>query len=252
MTPSTENKAKVHHGCTSAVLTFAATLVYRVLDARRANTTVLLPGGRSIVGFLQAMVDLAEDQERKKLLPFLQLFEVDAFQSTPERQTTNLDVLERCLMAPALKEGLLRREQLHPFLFTDNRQHDLERYAKELRAYGEAPHVIVLACGGGEISEGVEDPGHVAGLFPNFPEVWNSPEPFACYSGCPKPPSERVTATPRLIRSAELVIGLLLGNERLNAWHNYRSDRQVCEVPLKLLDEAQRAYLCTDVLMSSD
>ena len=239
---------KTHHGRTDDVVTMAALLVLRAVLARGAPIAVLLPGGNSIVSVLHQLLEFAKADEWKGVMSLIHLFEVDAYQPTAERPVSNWDVLDQHLIRPALAAGLLQRQQLHPFVFSGDRAGDLSRYAAELDAIA-GPPVIVCAAGAGEFPDGSEDPGHIAGLFPNFPGVWNGSDPFVCFSGAPKPPSERMTATPALFRKAGLVVALLLGSARRRTWEHYQSDRPAHEVPLKLIDEVPLAYLCTDVLM---
>ncbi len=240
-------KAKIHHGYTEAALHFAAVLIFRALQARGVATSVLLPGGSSIVGVFQHIVELAADSEWQKLLPLLHLFVVDEFQPTDERPLSNWAVIERHLIVPLAARNLLKAEQLHPFRFTADRQDDCRRYTDELMSVGGA-HVVVCCAGGGEFPDGAKDPGHIAGLFPNFPEVWNSEQLFAAFTGAPKPPSERVTATPKLFRQSEQVVAVLRSSARMNVWRNYCGSEPAEVVPLKLIDEVPHAYLCTDVL----
>lgn len=239
---------KLHHGRTADVIAMAALFVLRAVRDRGAATAVLLPGGSSIVSVLHYLLEYAKTEEWRGVMPLIHLFEVDSYERTDERPVSNWDVLEQHLIRPALAAGLLQQQQLHPFVFSGDRAGDLARYAAALASIA-GPPVIVCAAGAGQFTDGSEDTGHIAGIFPNFPGLWNESDPFVSVSGAPKPPSERITATPALFRTAELVVALLLGSARRRTWDLYRSDRPAHEVPLKLIDEVPHAFLCTDVLM---
>jgi len=198
-----------------------------------------LCGGRSVVGLLGALQKESSNQP-KDLLGRIQFFMVDERLVPLTDEQSNYGGLKRLLFDSLVEQKVISEKQLHPFV-TDPSQQDYgcSSYERELSSVGGAFTVVVL---------GVGEDGHVAGLFPHHPSLKESAKTFLHFHDSPKPPSDRMSASPALVAGAEMSVVLALGEGKRQAWESFKDEAIVIEAcPAKLALQAGRCVVVTDL-----
>lgn len=204
-----------------------------------APLVVGLCGGRSVVGLLGALQKESSHQP-KDLLGRIQFFMVDERLVPLNDEQSNFGGLKRLLFDSLVEQKVISEKQLHPFV-TDPSQKDYgcHAYEQELRAVGGAFTVVVL---------GVGEDGHIAGLFPQHPSLKETAQTFVHFHDSPKPPSDRMSASPALVTGSEMSIILALGEGKRQAWDSFKNDAVTVEAcPAKLALRAGRCLVVTDL-----
>jgi 6-phosphogluconolactonase len=153
---------------------------------------------------------------------------------------SNYGGLKRLLFDSLVQQGVISQNQLHPFV-TDPSQSDFgcSAYREELRTFGGKFTVVVL---------GVGEDGHIAGLFPHHSALTEKTETFVHFHDSPKPPADRMSASPALITGAELSIILALGEGKRAAWMAFNDNAVTAEAcPSKLALKARECLVVTDL-----
>ena len=198
-----------------------------------------LCGGRSVVGLLGALQTESANQPRD-LLGRIQFFMVDERLVPLTDDQSNYGGLKRLLFDKLVEQGAILGGQLHPFV-TDTAQSDFgcKAYGAELLSLGGKFTVVVL---------GVGEDGHIAGLFPNHPALTDKGEIFVHFHDSPKPPADRMSASPSLITGAELSVILALGEGKRAAWNAFNDNSVAVEAcPSKLALKAKECLVVTDL-----
>jgi 6-phosphogluconolactonase len=153
---------------------------------------------------------------------------------------SNYGGLKRLLFDKLVEGSVISNAQLHPFV-TDTTQSDFGcgLYRDELRSVGGKFTVVVL---------GVGEDGHIAGLFPHHPALAEKGETFVHFHDSPKPPADRMSASPALITGAELSVILALGEGKRAAWSAFNDNSVAVEAcPSKLALKAKECLVVTDL-----
>ena len=199
-----------------------------------------LCGGRSIVGLLEAMAQSA------KTLPVeywrrLQFFMVDERVVPKEHEDSNYRLVHELFLSKAVSKGLLVESQLHPFrpqLALEDA--GIASYQAELAEFGGRYDIVFL---------GVGEDAHVAALFPDGVWVNEQENDFVVFDDSPKPPPRRMSCTPRLLRRADLGVGLFVGEGKREALERFQSDTEpLSSCPVKILRELPEALLVSDLI----
>jgi 6-phosphogluconolactonase len=215
--------------------------IFAVCKAKTAQEPLVvgLCGGRSVVGLLSALQAESLNQPRD-LLGRIQFFMVDERLVPLTDEQSNYGGLKRLLFDNLVEQGAITLTQLHPFV-TETTQGDFgcSRYREELRALGGKFTVVVL---------GVGEDGHIAGLFPHHPALAEQGETFLRFHDSPKPPADRMSASPALITGAELSVILALGEGKRAAWSAFNDPSvTVDSCPSKLALKAKECLVVTDL-----
>lgn len=200
---------------------------------------VALCGGRSVVGLLGALKRESAHQP-SGLMHRIHFFMADERLVPLEDESSNYGGLQKLLFDQLLRDGTIRKEQLHPMI-SDPRQsdHGCSAYAEELARFGGRFTVVVL---------GVGEDGHVAGLFPRHPVLQRREPAFFSFYDSPKPPPQRMTASAQLIRESELCILLVLGAGKQLAWESFSNPgTSFEECPSVVGREAKKCMVVTDL-----
>lgn len=219
----------------------AARAIFDVLSQRSKSEPLVigLCGGRSVVGLLGALLTESREQPHD-ILERIHFFMVDERIVPLTDAHSNFGGLKELFFDRLVQDGLIRPEQLHPFVATIARSQEACRsYASELERLGGRFDVVVLGMG--------ED-GHVAGLFPHHPLLQERNRGFLAFTDSPKPPPERMTASVPLLCASTLSILLALGEAKRAAWDSFKSSAGgVAECPAKMVLDTARCLVVTDL-----
>jgi 6-phosphogluconolactonase len=248
---------------TRVVELFAASALPKI--ERGEKYVAAICGGRTIKLFLEGL------QARSKSLPasFWKLTHwvvTDDFPSTPERPKTNSEELSENFFATAIEKGLIPHSNYVPFPKTVDDLGQLKKaaedYSQKVLAINGNIDAVVLGSGGDVYWPTADrsspiDNGHVAAIFPGRKWTKNDPA-YVAFDDAPKPPLKRVTISPRCIKSAQFIVGIISGVAKANALANFLSPNVgPDQCPIKLLTEVdgdtndQKRYLITDIQISA-
>jgi 6-phosphogluconolactonase len=228
-------------GDLESALTQVARRIFAVCSSKGADEplTLGLCGGRSVVGLLSAL-ERESIHQPKELLGRIQFFMVDERLVPLTDEQSNFGGLKRLLFDALVEKGAISERQLHPFMTrADEADFGCGAYFKELQFFGGKFTVVVL---------GVGEDGHVAGLFPHHSTLQETEARFLHFHDSPKPPSDRMTASPALITHAELSVVLALGDGKREAWKTFSNEAvSVAACPAKLATKAHSCLVVTDL-----
>ena len=203
------------------------------------DVVVALPGGRSISPFLEELLenfgDIGPEIWRK-----LHFFVVDERIVGLEENESNFRVLNEIFFQPMMAKGVIRRNQLHPFICNQGDVvSSLEEYHNQLKKLGGVVHLAIV---------GVGEDGHIGSLFPHHPALKSSNLSFIHIEDSPKPPPNRVTMSPLLLSGAKQVFVLFIGSAKKDALLNYLNPEEDYEhCPAKLFDARHQTQIFTDI-----
>lgn len=192
-----------------------------------------LPGGRSIVPMLEALrqaLPQVSDAARSRL----HIFMADE-RCVPQTDAQhNSHVLRQHLLDEVFANALLAESQFHPYVFATD-PNGVERYQLELQHYGGRFSAVVL---------GVGPDGHVASLFPHHPSSGDRTSTgYITVQDSPKPPPNRISASVRLIQSADLAVALFVGPDKKAAYEKFVSGAAIAEVPVAVVRGIREAFV---------
>jgi len=139
-----------------------------------------------------------------------------------------------------LKELLLDKikipqQNIHPFIY--DLKNPLKKYNQGFFKNAEFFDIILLSAG--------ED-SHIASLFPNHPSIKNNLRGFIKIKNSPKPPSERITASKKLLEKSKTAI-LIFAKGREQAYENFLNPCLSTEqCPAKSINPVKDKHIFTD------
>ena len=215
--------------------------IFKVCATKGSHEPLVLGlcGGRSVVGLLSALEKESAHQP-KELLGRLQFFMVDERLVPLTDEQSNFGGLKRLLFDSLVERKVISDSQLHPFITRQSAaDFGCSDYLKELGSHGGRFTVVVV---------GVGEDGHIAGLFPRHPSLQETNDSFVCFHDSPKPPSDRMSASPALITGADLSVVLALGEGKRAAWEAFCSTEvSTTDCPAKLATNSQSCLVVTDL-----
>lgn len=184
-------------------------------------------GGRSVGAVLEKLGGEPVNWER------IHLFMVD------ERLVPNDHPDSNYRLVSSQVSSYIPSANLHPFNHHPGEvQTALERYQAELEKCGGRLDVVLLSSG--------ED-GHIASLFPEHQTIDSREHYFLATDSAPKPPPQRMSASPRLISRASTAVLLFFGSTKLQAFQNCLDDSvSVRMCPAGIVRTLDHHYLLTD------
>ncbi len=138
-----------------------------------------------------------------------------------------------------LKEVLLDnikipQENSHPFDYS--LENPVEKYEKEFLKHSETFDLILLSAG--------ED-GHLASLFPNHDSIKDNSEYFIKVENSPKPSSERISASRKLLENSKIAI-LVFSQGRQQAHENFLNNNlSIEQCPAKIVNSVEDKHVFT-------
>jgi 6-phosphogluconolactonase len=142
-----------------------------------------------------------------------------------------------------VREGLGITDKNLPVSITEfntgNPQQGIKEYDLLLRSSGGNFDVVFL---------GVGEDAHIAGLFPGFSWPEDGGSSFFTFSNSPKPPAERMSAAPHVIRGAKAVVVLFFGTGKQTAYGRFlKNEESVNECPVLLTRESPDLVVVRDI-----
>jgi len=195
------------------------------LSKNQEVITLGLPGGTSVSGIFRKLSE--------KNLPWskIQIFLTDERVVPLNDEESNFRLIRESLSPPSGFEG-----NIHSF---DIKKQKIEDYQKEFEKFGDGFDIILLSSG---------PDGHVASLFPDHDSIKNESFSYISITNSPKNPSERISASRRLLESASLAILLFFGEEKQRAFDTF-NDKEISveECPAKLVNRIPLTYILKTV-----
>lgn len=212
------------------------------LLAENRRVVVSLPGGRSVQPFYRAIPDQAEslNQAEWKRLHF---FWTDERLVHPESSESNYRLARDLFLDDMMEEGLIKEANVHRFPGETNEPGEsVKEYSRELgRVSGGLIHLPVL---------GVGSDGHVGSLFPGSQQL-RSEEDFLLVKDSPKPPNERVTVSPGLIKSSLYPFLFFIGEEKREAYRCFKNGENTiddCPCKLAVAGRTRETFVITNLM----
>jgi len=146
------------------------------------------------------------------------------------------DVTDTASNYHLIKEHLLDniqipKENIHPY----EKVKGIDAYNKEFLSIGGIIDIALISSG--------ED-GHSAGLYPNHESIKSEEKLFFTYSPCPKPPSDRMTASKGMIKNADTCIILFNGETKKEAFENFIDpEKTEIECPAKIALSCKNQFI---------
>jgi 6-phosphogluconolactonase len=219
----------------------------RLASAADARGTALLalPGGRSV----GRVAEVLRADEMEVPWEKVHIFFVDERCVDLESPESNYQALRETFLEPLTAAGRLPRGNLHLPQESGEGPCDPGAYTRALEAVAGGPgrgrfDVVLL---------GVGEDGHIASLFPDHTALRNRERQYLLVEDAPKEPPRRITASRRLIASAETAIALFLGEGKRRALQRFRAlspeaaRAAVPELPCSLVHTVDDGWGATDL-----
>lgn len=201
--------------------------------------TIALPGGRSILLLLDPLFEEISTMHLQ-IRDQIRFFMVDERLVPIFHEDSNYRLLNEGFYSRCIEAELITSEQIFPFIYNaDEEGLGTAKYKTSLdKNGGRFTHVIL----------GVGEDGHVAGLFPHHPVLQVAGPGFSCFPDSPKPPAMRMTANADLIRNADAVILLFLGEGKTEALQSFfNPEKTTSDCPARIALEAKNVFVVTDL-----
>jgi 6-phosphogluconolactonase len=99
---------------------------------------------------------------------------------------------------------------------------------------------------------GAGEDGHIASLFPGRSELLSAGTAFLSVRDAPKPPSDRVSMSPALIRTISSICLLFFGESKRDALRNFQDEEAPpASCPAKLARAAGNLLVAADLAAGS-
>ena len=208
----------------------AASLLAEALNetlTRQPHTSFGVVGGRSVGAVLAQLGGEQVDWQR------VHLFMADERLVRPDHPDSNYRLVYSHVAAYMI------RDNLHPFVCRPGEeQAALAGYRQELENVSGRLDLLLLSSG--------ED-GHIASLFPEHETIDGQDDFFLTTSSAPKPPPQRMSASPNLVSRASTGVLLFFGADKQQAFRNFMDDSvPLRKCPAKIVRSIPSHYILTD------
>jgi len=193
-----------------------------------------IPGGRAVQGILKSLKGIDSVPWKK-----IHIFMVDERLTGPEDKDSNFGQAKELFIGHLLKNKAIDKSNVHPFVLKDNIKESLDGYRQNIISYGSRYDLMILSSG--------ED-CHVGSLFADHGSVLDDSDYYIHVDDSPKPPSERISMSRKMmLRSASCIL-LFYGESKRGAYLRFK-DRQknIINCPAKIAEEIKNSYIFTDI-----
>lgn len=217
-------------------------LKVKELLTEKDRVVVSLPGGRSVQPFYRAIPKNYRILRREKWRK-VHFFWTDERLVPPDYPDSNYRLARELFLDDLTEGGLIEPGNVHRFPGeTDDPEIALEKYSEELNLVSDGRiHLPVL---------GVGSDGHVGSLFPERSQLNADGGKFLLVQDSPKPPKERITISPEVIRGSRYPFLFFIGKEKLEAYRCFRDQKKTfmdCPCKLALGGNTETTYVVTDL-----
>lgn len=206
---------------------FAADIISKEIETYLiSHETIILGliGGKSVEGLYQLLTKKNLDWKS------VHVFLLDERCIPLDSKESNSQVIKKYFSRK------LQKKNIHLLNYKKNSLYD---YTSTLRKYGNNFDIIILSSG--------ED-GHVASLFPNHPSLKSRKVGYIKISDSPKPPSERISATRKLLEKSSLSFLLFFGKEKKQAFRKFLDNNvSIEQCPTKLVKNIKKSFVLVNV-----
>jgi 6-phosphogluconolactonase len=196
---------------------------------------VALCGGRSVEGVFKEFASSTDEIWSKS-----HIFMIDERVVPKDSIDSNFKLIMDSFAKEMIKKGMIPEENIHPYII-DSHQPDFgaTKYYDEMMNLGDKFDIILVSAG--------ED-GHIAALFPNH-DALSAPSGYIYLTNSPKPPARRITASPKMIEEASLVMLLFIGAAKKDAYYKFL-DKEIPErsCPAKIVLKSENPVIFSDIV----
>jgi 6-phosphogluconolactonase len=193
------------------------------------HIVLCIAGGRSIVGIFNLF-----GTETRIPWKRVHIFMADERRVPITHSESNFKLANDTFIAHLVANKILPKKNVHPFIVTNASDAGASDYTKELQRYDQCD-VVLLSMG--------ED-GHVASLPPNSEAVRSTETGYIKVDNFPKPPAERISMSPSMIRNAKVAFLLVYGKSKQEAHDSFNNaSMREFSCPAKLIKAARTAYV---------
>jgi 6-phosphogluconolactonase len=202
----------------------ASALIFRKLNdviITKHNAVIAFPGGRSIVGILKELKNTKTDWSK------VEIFLTDERMVPIDDKGSNYKLIKDTLLTEI-------KLKIHHF----DLRTGIQDYNTQFQKVGGHFDVIVL---------GVGEDGHIASLFPNHTALHEKGKKYLSIRDSPKPPPQRITASPEMIQDAGIIFLLFVSESKKKAYDKFMNRKMSYkDCPAKIALEAKEVYVLKD------
>lgn len=176
--------------------------------AGQESLVLAIPGGRSVVGIFKLLKKTDSIDWEK-----IHIFILDERLVPPGDKESNFKLAKDLFIDELIKKKSIPRGNIHPFIYDKkNPSFGICEYTDELKKFGGSYDIILLSSG--------ED-GHIGGLYPNHHSIRDDSEYYITMNDSPKPPSNRMSSSRKLILRSKTAIVFFLGEGKKNGFSGF-------------------------------
>jgi len=206
--------------------------VSTLLEEKEA-ITVALPGGRSVVTFLNLLSGLKLPWEK------IHLFTIDERLVDITHEDSNTKLLYESFINKLYDEGKLSTENIHLFeTNSDVADYGIAAYEETLKSHGGMFDIAIL---------GVGEDAHVAALAPNHHSIKDDTPYFITMDDSPKPPPKRMSSSRKLLLESTVAYALFIGEGKQEAYELFKKEDDIVSCPVSLIKQLPKAYVVTNL-----
>jgi len=201
--------------------------------AKKDYAVVAIPGGRSVIEFFKVLKK-RQDIDWEKI----HFFMLDERLVGLEDEDSNFRQAYEQFFSGLVNNKKLSWRNLHPFSYQPRlADKGVASYEKELKKFGGKYDIVVA---------GVGEDGHTAALFSNHSAL-QSKDNFITFTNSPKQPAGRMSASPKLIASADCGIIIFIGQGKEGAYRKFIDDLiDWHDCPSKIFKKIKNLYVITN------
>lgn len=200
------------------------------LAKKQDKIVIGLVGGRSVVSLYKELSK--KDSPTWKKCHF---FMIDERYVPIDNSESNYKLAKDTLLNPLLERNQIQEEYIHPLRTELSGKEAAEDYSNQFNEFASKFDIAILSSG--------ED-GHIAAIYPN--KECNYVDTFEYIEDSPKPPSKRITATSKTLRSASKAYVLFLGEGKHEALKKFLNNKTNLNCPEETLRAINDLTIITD------